>query len=140
MYKRQGQDAILAGAGLPTIAATSVGHTDSPLPDLIALLTREDPRAEAAVHAAGSALGLALADVINVLDPDSIILGGIYAPLAPWLGHTLEQGLAAQVIASSSRPVVVRASTIGASAAVRGAAASVVQQILANPGAALAAY
>lgn len=134
-----GQEAILAAAGLPTTAATSLGHADSPLPDLIELLARGDERATAAVGAAGTALGLALADVINLLDPESVILGGIYAPLAPWLAATLEAGLGTQVIASGSRPVAVRASTLGASAAVRGAAASVVRRVLASPGVPLAA-
>ncbi len=125
-----GQEAILAAAGLQTTAATSVGHRDSPLPDLIRLLDQDDPHAAAALRRAGEALGIALADVINVLDADSIVLGGIYAPLSPWLLGPLRSALRRQVMAADARAVKVRPSTLGTDAAVRGAAAFVVQHTL----------
>jgi predicted NBD/HSP70 family sugar kinase len=129
-----GQDAILRGAGLPTTTATSIGLSENPLHDLLGLLEGEDERALAAVRNAAIALGIGLADVVNTIDPDAVILGGTYAPLAPWLEKPLEQTLAGQVIASEWRPIKIRASTLGPDAAVRGAASWIIQQVLSAPG------
>ena len=125
-----GQEAILAAAGLPMTAATSVGHSDSPLPELIRILEEGDEQAAAALTTAGTALGIALAGVVNVLDAGTIVLGGIYAPLAPWLTEALEASLRRQVLAARARSLQVRVSGLGPDAAVRGAAAWVVQDTL----------
>lgn len=133
LERMAGQEAILADAGLPTTAATSVGHSESPIPELVARLEAGDPTATAAVERAGAALGIALADVVNVIDVDTVVLGGMYAPLAPWLTDALESELDRQVIGASERDLRLQASALGPDAAVRGAAAWVVQRILAEP-------
>jgi predicted NBD/HSP70 family sugar kinase len=134
-----GQEAILATAGLSTTAATSIGHNESPLPGLLGLLERRDAAATTALADAGTALGIALADIINVIDVDTIVLGGIYAPFTPWLIAPLERELNRQVMGARERAVKLRPSALGPDAAVRGAAACIVQQILAGPGSAVTA-
>jgi predicted NBD/HSP70 family sugar kinase len=133
-----GQEAILRAAGLSLSPGTSLGYGESAVPLLVARLAAGDPQALRAVDEAGRALGTALADVVNLIDTDTVVLGGLYATLAPWLSTPLERALAAQVVASRSRPVELRASTLGPDAAVRGAAAWVVQRVLAAPGAGVA--
>jgi predicted NBD/HSP70 family sugar kinase len=134
-----GQEAILGAAGLARTVATSVGHSESPLPDLLRRLELGDAAATTALDDAGSALGIALAAVINVIDADTIILGGIYAPFTPWLVEPLERELRRQVMGARERAVRLRASALGPEAAMRGAAACIVQQILAGPPSAVAA-
>jgi predicted NBD/HSP70 family sugar kinase len=128
-----GQDAILRAAGLPSTTATTLGHPGDPLCGLIERLEQGDEAASAAVRVAAEALGIGLAGVVNVIDPDTIILGGTYAPLAPWLTDSLRESLVRQVIASEWRPIEIRVSELGPDAAVRGAAAWVVQRLLAAP-------
>jgi predicted NBD/HSP70 family sugar kinase len=132
-----GQDAILRAAGLPSTTATTLGHAGNPLRELVERLEQGDERASAAVRAAAAALGIGLAGVVNIIDPDTIILGGTYASLAPWLVEPLKEELLRQVIASEWRPIEIRASALGPDAAVRGAAAWIVQRVLAAPGAAV---
>jgi predicted NBD/HSP70 family sugar kinase len=134
-----GQEAILRAAGLPTAVGTSLGHAESAVPELLAMLAHGDPPALDAVHQAGLALGLGLADVANVLDPGTIVLGGIYAALAPWLAEPLQATLARQVVAARWRPIEVRPSALGPDAAVRGAAGWIVQHVLEAPGEPVAA-
>jgi predicted NBD/HSP70 family sugar kinase len=129
-----GQEAIFRAAGLVVSGGTTLGYGESQAPKLVDLLGSEDPRALEAVRDAGEALGLALADVVNVLDPDAIVLGGLYAMLAPWLAAPLKAALSEQIVAAPWRPIEVRASELGPDAAVRGAAAWVVQRVLAAPG------
>ena len=132
-----GQEAILAAAGLPTSIATSIGHSESPLPELLRLLDRGDAAATSALAEAGVALGIALAGVINILDLDTIVLGGIYGPFAPALIAPLERELDRQVMGGGERAVRLRPATLGPDAVVRGAAAAIVQRVLDDPSAAV---
>jgi predicted NBD/HSP70 family sugar kinase len=134
-----GQEAILRAAGLPTAPGTSLGDADPALPKLIELLEDADERAVEAVRTAGTALGIVLADVVNILDPDSVVLGGIYAPLERWLVEPLTAALSAQVVAGDWRPLNVCASSLGPDAAVRGAAGWVIERVLGAPGTPVAA-
>jgi predicted NBD/HSP70 family sugar kinase len=109
------------------------------VPLLVERLRAGDPQAGRAIDEAGHALGTALADVVNVIDTDTVVLGGVYAVLAPWLAEPLERNLTAQIAASRWRPIDVRPSELGPDAAVRGAAAWIVQRVLAAPGAPVAA-
>ncbi|MFC0532287.1 ROK family protein [Phytohabitans kaempferiae] len=116
-----GQEAILRAAG--------VGGTD----DL-------RPRAEAgesvvlaALAEAGAALGVAVAGVVNLLDVEAVVLGGIYAPLAEWLGPAVRAEIGQRVLTAAWSPVEVRPSLLGGDAAVMGAAGMVVRAIHDHP-------
>jgi predicted NBD/HSP70 family sugar kinase len=77
----------------------------------------------------GAVLGVAAADVVNLLDVDTVVLGGIYAPLTPWLAEPVAREIAKRTITSGWAPVAVRASALGTTATVVGAAGSVVRAI-----------
>ncbi|GIF68916.1 transcriptional regulator [Asanoa ishikariensis] len=83
--------------------------------------------------AAGTSLGVALAGVVNMLDVDTVVLGGIFGPLAPWLAPAVEAELSRRVLTSAWSPMTVRASALGPAAAAVGAAGAVVRDILAEP-------
>ena len=69
----------------------------------------------------------------RLLDVDTVVLGGIYAPLARWLAEPVSREIAERAITSEWAPVTVRASALGTSATVIGAAGSVVRAILDAP-------
>jgi predicted NBD/HSP70 family sugar kinase len=125
-----GQEAILRAAGVPPDEASSTGQAVRRLVDLAAAA---DPSTVDALEAAGTALGLAAAGVINLLDLDAVVLGGGLAPLAPWLGGPVDRELRQRVLTSAWSPVRVRACALGADAAVLGAAGSVVREVHAEP-------
>jgi predicted NBD/HSP70 family sugar kinase len=85
--------------------------------------------------AAGTALGIALACVVNLLDVDTIVLGGSYAPLLPRLRPGIEAELNRRVLTADLAPVTLRAATLGADAAMRGAADAVIREVRADPAA-----
>jgi predicted NBD/HSP70 family sugar kinase len=91
-----------------------------------------------ALEEAGSALGVAAADVVNLLDVDTVVLGGVYATLAPWLVEAISREISDRVLTSQWTPVTVRASVLGESASLVGAAGSVVRAIRDSPAAWLA--
>lgn len=129
-----GQEAMLRAAGLPPAApATSTGDPGGPISGLLAALQRGEQQAIRAVRQGGEALGIGLAGVANVVDPDTIVLGGIFTPLASWLMEPFTAALLRQTVVTRWAPPRVAVSSLGPQAAVRGAAGSVVQRILADP-------
>ncbi|WP_411970337.1 ROK family protein [Saccharothrix longispora] len=116
-----GQDPIVRAAGVPGVE------------ELLAALAAGDKAATAAVRTAAKWLGVALAGTVNLLDLPTVVLGGTYARLEPWLRGPLRAELDRRVVSAEWSPVRVVASSLGAEAAVRGAAGSAVRAILADP-------
>ncbi|MFI6762985.1 ROK family protein [Micromonospora sp. NPDC050417] len=124
-----GQEAILTGAGLAGLGQPA----DAAIARLAELAGDGNAAAIAALTGAASALGVAIAGVINLLDLDTVVLGGIYAPLAQWLRPPLEAEIRRRVLTAGWSPVTVRPSLLTGDAAVLGAAGSVVRAVLAHP-------
>jgi predicted NBD/HSP70 family sugar kinase len=116
-----GQEEILRQAGVAT-------------PDeLLVKLAADDGSAVGAVVSAAHWLGIALAGVVNLLDLPTVVLGGTFARLEPWLRGPLGAELDQRVVSAAWSPVEVLAASLGAEAAVHGAAGSAVRAILADP-------
>ncbi|MEV1147123.1 ROK family protein [Micromonospora sp. NPDC049799] len=92
-----------------------------------------DPATLHALAEAGTALGVAVAGVVNLLDLDTVVLGGGYARLTPWLRPPVLAEISRRVLTAAWSPVTVRPAVLGSEAAVVGAAGSVVRRILARP-------
>ncbi|MER6575904.1 ROK family transcriptional regulator [Nonomuraea sp. NPDC001023] len=114
-----GQDALLGD--LDSVAA------------LADALAGGDRRALAACTRAGEALGVALTSAVHLLDPGRIVLGGIFAPLFPWLETPARDVLAARLGQMRGTPPALVVSANGADAAVLGAAGLIIQRIVADP-------
>lgn len=125
-----GQEAILAAAG-----ASALGT----IADVVSRATAGEQRMLDALVQAGTALGVAVAGVVNLLDLGTVVLGGGYALLAPWLAGPVEREVGARVLTAGWSPVAVRASRLGTEATVVGAAGSVVRGVLDDPAGWLAA-
>ncbi|HEX5540378.1 MAG TPA: ROK family protein [Micromonospora sp.] len=130
-----GQEAILAAAGL---AAQGLPHGRA-VAELADLAAEGDLATRGALTAAGTALGVALAGVVNLLDVDTVVLGGSYAPLAAWLRPAIEREINRRVLTAAWSPVTVRPARLGPDAAMLGAAGTVVRAILDRPAGWLAA-
>jgi predicted NBD/HSP70 family sugar kinase len=89
----------------------------------------------AALDAPGRALGIALSGVINLLDLDTIVLGGAYGPLLPGLRDGIEAELRRRVLTADLAPITLRAAALGADAAMRGAADAVLRTVQDDPAA-----
>ncbi len=106
-----GQEAMLRAAGVPDVAGL----------------------AGADLTTAGTALGTALATVVNLLDVGTVVLGGIYAPLLPELRGPVQAEIGRRVLTSEWSPVTLRAASLGADAAMRGAAGAVLREVFDDP-------
>lgn len=127
-----GKEAMMRAAGLPPDAPLTslvdqlpAGGTGSP--EGASLLGGSLP--------AGRALGSALADFVNLLDIATIVLGGAYTELLPWLRADVEAALADRVLAAPFVDLDVRAAQAGPQAALTGGAREVLRAVLAAPAA-----
>jgi predicted NBD/HSP70 family sugar kinase len=127
------QEALLRGAGQSADPAGG-GAVDR----LVASARAGAGPTRAALAEAGTALGVAVADVVNLLDVGTVVLGGVYAPLAGWLAGPIRREISERVLTAAWAPVSVEASVLGASATVIGAAGSVVRAVRDAPAAWLA--
>lgn len=116
-----GQEALLPpGVTADTLAASAAAGS----PEVLGRLST-----------AASALGVTIAGVINLLDVDTVVLGGIYAPLAPWLSPGIEAQIASRVLTAGWSPVHVRPAGLGSDAAVVGAAGAIIRAVHEEPAA-----
>jgi predicted NBD/HSP70 family sugar kinase len=121
-----GQEAVLRAAGVSSVEALASAAADG------------ESTALTALSAAGGALGVAVAAVVNLLDVRTIVLGGSYASLLPWLRDPIAAEADRRVLTAAWSPVRLHAATLGPDAAMRGAAGSVIRALLDDPAAWLA--
>jgi predicted NBD/HSP70 family sugar kinase len=134
-----GQEAILRAAGVAGAVGTSLGQPGGSVTELLARARAGEPETLRAVESAGRALGLALSATVNLVDPGTVVLGGLYASLEPWLREPLLAELSERAITQRWSPARVLASRLGPNAAVRGATGAVVKRVLSDPSAVFAA-
>lgn len=92
-----------------------------------------DARTLAALEEVGTWLGIGGAILVNILNPDVLVLGGYFAVLGPWLEEPLETAIRDRVIAPDGGGCRVVRSDLGFTAAVRGGAQISLDQVFVDP-------
>ncbi|KAB8192348.1 ROK family protein [Nonomuraea phyllanthi] len=92
-----------------------------------------EPATIAALDTAGTALGIALADMLNILDIDTVLLGGSFALLASWITANARAEIDRRVLTAAWAPITLRPALLGPDAAVIGAALTSIDQIRRHP-------
>jgi predicted NBD/HSP70 family sugar kinase len=95
------------------------------VPRVVELVEAGDADALRAVAEAGEAVGAAVAAVVNVLNPELVVIGGELAGAGPVLLDPLQRAIAESVIEPSAAAVETRVGALGERAEVLGAAALV---------------
>nr|BEK71164.1 ROK family transcriptional regulator [Kitasatospora purpeofusca] len=126
-----GEAAVRRGAGLADAPTGTVPG------DPVALLAERAAAGHAptlrTLDRAGRALGLALTSAVDLIDPDSLVLGGAYTELAEWLVPAVRAELAARVTVRPWAPEALRPSVLGRRGPLLGAALTTVRRIRADP-------
>jgi predicted NBD/HSP70 family sugar kinase len=92
-----------------------------------------DARTLSALKDVGTWLGIGGAILVNILNPDVLVLGGYFAVLGPWLKEPLEKAIRERVIAPNGGGCRVVRSELGFAAAVRGGAQISLDQVFVDP-------
>ncbi len=119
-----GKDALMSAAGL---------DLDLPVERLQRAAAAGDVDALASIASGSRALGTAIANAMNLIDVETVVLGGIFAPLAGLLTPGVEQVLRTRVLAAPWSNVQVRPAVVCEAAAMTGAASAVLAHVIDHP-------
>jgi predicted NBD/HSP70 family sugar kinase len=120
-------------AGKETLASAVGLGLDAPDDLLAERLGRNDRDATAAIRAAGTALGQAIANAVNLLDIHRVLLGGSFASMAALLAPAIAAELELRVLGAPWAPVTVGAAPVADHAALTGGAVDVLREVVDNP-------
>lgn len=138
---RHGCWETVVGLGrLLELAAAPDDVVHDPALDVVQRLAELTARAEAgdertleALDEVGRWLGIGASVLVNILNPDALVLGGYFAQMGPWLTDNLERELALRVIAPDAGGCRVVLSQLGFGAAVQGGAQTALDAVFSNP-------
>jgi glucokinase-like ROK family protein len=92
-----------------------------------------DAEATEALAETGAALGLGIANLINIFNPEMVVLGGVMSMTSNHLLPAINQAVAERALLQARSQTRVVLSAFGPDASVVGAVALVVKAILSNP-------
>jgi predicted NBD/HSP70 family sugar kinase len=92
-----------------------------------------EPAARAGIAQVGSALGLAIANLVNLLNPEVVILGGSLAPILELGATSIEAQLDRYAMAGQRQMVTLRTPDLGDDSSLIGAAELAFRPLLADP-------
>jgi len=85
------------------------------------------------IAAVGHWLGIGIANMINVFNPEAVVLGGLYEPLFPYLEDSLRAAVTASALAASESLVTIGPSALGLDGPLIGAAEMIFSRFLTDP-------
>jgi len=92
-----------------------------------------DPGALAALDETGHWLGIGLAGLVNLLNPELVVLGGRFGRIHPYVSDSLEEELDRHALAAPRALVRIVPARLGADASLLGAAEIAFEALLADP-------
>jgi predicted NBD/HSP70 family sugar kinase len=122
-----GEGALLALAGLPPDAGRP--GVDTVLRDAAAGV----PEAMAALDHVGRWLGIGIAGLVNLFNPQLVVLGGMHGRILPAVRPVVEAEMARRALPASRAMVRIVASSLGQDAPLLGAAELAFEPLLADP-------
>jgi predicted NBD/HSP70 family sugar kinase len=111
-----GEAAMLRRAGLPEDGGTPAVER------LMGALAAADPAALASLDDEARWLAVGFTGLINVFDPDLVVVGGLLGRVLPYLDERLERDLGARLFSAARGSVPIRPAALGPAATTVGAA------------------
>ena len=126
---------ILGGAGAVRLraAAEEFGREFASTDELLSLAEGGDECAQAVFARAGEILGRSLANLVNIFNPERVILSGEGVRYGKWLFEPMRAALAIHALPALREDVQVSIEPWGDDAWARGAASLVLRQLFEHP-------
>jgi predicted NBD/HSP70 family sugar kinase len=122
-----GEEALLRRAGHPP------GGGSSEVAAVLREAAEGSPMALSALDEVGRWLGLGLAGLVNVLNPELVVLGGLFGRIHPFVVGAFQREFDRRVLPAPRRLVRVVPTTLGMDASLLGAAELAFEPLLADP-------
>lgn len=123
-----GEAALLRHAGLQA-SETGLGVLDMVCDRAAA----GDEGILAAIAEVGRWLGIGIGNLVNIFNPDVVVLGGLFHRLYPHFKATVEESARTQALTASRENVMIVPSRLGADAPLIGAAELVLSKVITDP-------
>ncbi|MBX2800158.1 MAG: ROK family protein [Myxococcales bacterium] len=129
-----GSTAVLAKARerLANGASSALSADDLTLSGMVAAAKDGDPVATEIITDAGQHLGIAMANLVNLMNPARVVLGGRLTSAGDLLVRPLRRAMAERALATNVEDTEVRVTELGRGAIARGAGTLVMQWALEN--------
>lgn len=108
-------------------------HEGLTIPVVVRAAEEGDPVAREALNETGNYLGIGLANLINALNPEMVVFGGILSLAKEFLLPVIQQTIGDRALRWSSRSARIVVAAYGSDACVMGAVAMVYDHILRQP-------
>jgi predicted NBD/HSP70 family sugar kinase len=123
-----GEEALLRRAG-STVTSTGLDALDA----VAARATAGDEYTLDAIAEVGRWLGLGIGNLINIFNPELVVLGGFYERLFPFLEAAIVQGARQTALDAPGAMATIARSSLGSDAPLIGAAELVLSEVVADP-------
>jgi predicted NBD/HSP70 family sugar kinase len=120
-----GEGALLRRAGVPE----GTGRLD----EVAERAAAGDEHTLAAIAEVGRWLGLGIGNLINLFNPDLVVLGGLYQRLFTFLEPSVLEGASRQALPAPAQMASIACSGLDADASLIGAAELVMSRVIADP-------
>lgn len=129
-WETEAGEAALAGrAGLSGVVGQRL------VEEVIIRARARDERTLDALEVTGRWLGVGIGNLINVFNPDRIVVGGVYHDLFPYLEKSLLESARAVALQAPEESAAIVRGTMGVDAALLGAAELAISGVISNPAA-----
>jgi predicted NBD/HSP70 family sugar kinase len=124
-----GEEALIRRAGLED-------WTDgSPLEEILGRAHQGDPPTLSALWDVGRWLGIGIGNLINIFNPDLVVVGGFFHDLFPFVEEAIDVGSRQIALEASRGACEIKRSELGTEAILIGAAELVLGQVIGDPSA-----
>lgn len=128
-----------AAQGLPSVSGSTAlvssdGNRTVDVADVVQAALDGDPASRAAIERAGELIGVALASLINLLNPSVILVDGGVARAGELLLNPLRRAIASRSLSAASANTRLIPGELGANAIALGAVAAVIDAAFGPPG------
>lgn len=124
-----GEAALARRAGLGDLVGQQL------VEEVILLATEGEERTLDALETTGRWLGLGIGNLINLFNPERVVVGGIYHALYPYLEEGLLKGAGEVALQAPAESATIVRGVLGVDAALIGAAELAISGVISNPAA-----
>jgi predicted NBD/HSP70 family sugar kinase len=123
-------ETLVSGLALESAYAAQTGEK-LPYKKILNLVERGQPQITETLHQMGEQLGRSLAVLVDLLNPELIVLSGGFVPVFETMRYSIIRGISLYSLPQLASDCEIKVSTLGDNAGVMGAYAMVFEQVLA---------
>lgn len=124
-----GEEALLERAGLKDWSG------GRPIEEVALRADEEDPKTHAALWDVGRWLGIGIGNLINIFNPEVVVVGGFYHEFYPVMAPAIEVGAKEVALDAPWEACSIRRSVLGSDVVLLGVAELIIGEVIANPAA-----